>query len=200
MPPIPINTMLTLTWSSANVTNANARKGLGMKTSVTSPYCMKYCLSSSVVMSSVHRPTKILRLRVGSSGQAWEDKESRFKLCKVQFQCKWERFRFIMTVNAKLLTRRECAYNLLTSLSNKKLCPTYLWVGKFAVTPPAVNHVSLSDDFGLCLILSEPNEPETFWVTSFCISLHLERSEQALLPTQNKKYIYFVLNLAKALR
>lgn len=57
-----------VTWSSANVTKAKARNGLGMNTSVTSPYCIKNCRRSSVVMSSVQRPTNTLRLLSGSSG------------------------------------------------------------------------------------------------------------------------------------
>lgn len=56
------------TWSSANVTKAKARNGLGMKTSVTSPYCMKNWRRSSVVISSVQRPTNTFRLLRGSSG------------------------------------------------------------------------------------------------------------------------------------
>lgn len=59
-----------LTWSSAKVTKAKARKGLGMNTSVTSPYCIKNCLSSSAVMSSVQRPTNTFLLLIGSSGPA----------------------------------------------------------------------------------------------------------------------------------
>uniref|UniRef100_A0A182J536 Uncharacterized protein n=1 Tax=Anopheles atroparvus TaxID=41427 RepID=A0A182J536_ANOAO len=43
-----------------HVTNANARNGFGMNTSVTSPYLLKYSWMSSEVMSSVTRPRKIL--------------------------------------------------------------------------------------------------------------------------------------------
>ena len=56
------------TWSSAKVTKAKARNGLGMKTSVTSPYCMKNWRNSSVVMSSVQRPTNTFLHLMGSSG------------------------------------------------------------------------------------------------------------------------------------
>ena len=50
----------TLTSGSRKVMKANALKGFGMKTSVTSPNFEKYSFRSSAVMSSVHRPTNTL--------------------------------------------------------------------------------------------------------------------------------------------
>lgn len=63
----------------------------------------------------------------------------------------------------------------------------YLWVGKFAVTPSSINHVSLSNHFGLRLVLGEPDKPEPFGVASLQIPLDLEWTEdmQALLWTVN---------------
>lgn len=79
------------TWSSANVTKAKARNGLGMKTSVTSPYCMKNCLRSSVVISSVQRPTNTFRLLNGSSKGCCFFKDGKSKHCRLEnFQQIWK--------------------------------------------------------------------------------------------------------------
>lgn len=55
-----------------------------MKTSVTSPYCIKNCLRSSVVISSVQRPTNTFRLLNGSSKGCWFEKKKHCRLHNFQ--------------------------------------------------------------------------------------------------------------------
>lgn len=125
------------TWSSANVTKAKARNGLGMKTSVTSPYCRKNCLRSSVVMSSVQRPTNTLRLLRGSSGP-------------------------VCTQTGLILqvVVRGCLSPVHAGMSGHY--HTHLWVRDLAVTPSSINHVTLRDHFFLSFIFREPHKTKSF--------------------------------------
>ncbi|KAJ3583574.1 hypothetical protein NHX12_016836 [Muraenolepis orangiensis] len=63
------------------------------------------------------------------------------------------------------------------------LIRTGLRVGKFAVTPPPVNHVSLRNHFGLSLVLCESDKPKAFGVASLGIPLDLHHDD---LPKSGK--------------
>ena len=54
----------------------------------------------------------------------------------------------------------------------------YLRVGKLAVAPSPVDHVSLRNHFGLSLVLCEPDEPKALGVTGLGVPLDLKTGDK----------------------
>lgn len=63
---------------------------------------------------------------------------------------------------------------LILRVIRRVVCPNYLRVGEFAVTPSSVDHVSLSNHFCLRFVVCEPDKPKPLGVASLCIPLDLK--------------------------
>lgn len=137
-----------------------------MKTSVTSPYCIKNCRRSSVVMSSVQRPTNTLRLLNGSSRPCCVKNDGG----KKQFY--------------KLMSITHCVKKM--SIMCGYMHGHYhihLRVRELAITPSPINHMALRDHLLLSLILREPNKAKSLRVTGLGFSFNLRPKQK-----QNKKH------------